>query len=132
LNYCENINDLELKDNHWIHASIVNENEKVFLLKPPKLDILNKLHDRSVQRVLQEVPRTDLARALRDVDEEIKGKVLRNMSKRSVVMLKEDLESLREISNDDVRSSRNKIIEIIQKLCSSGQIVIAAANREEL
>jgi flagellar motor switch protein FliG len=32
--------------------------------KPPKLDILNKLHDRSVQRVLQEVPRTDLARAL--------------------------------------------------------------------
>jgi flagellar motor switch protein FliG len=132
LNYCENINDLELKDNHWIHASIVNENEKVFLLKPPKLDILNKLHDRSLQRVLQEVSRTDLARALRGVDEAIKEKVLKNMSKRSATMLREDMESLHEMSNDDIRSSRNRIIEAIQRLSSRGEIVVAAANRGEL
>jgi hypothetical protein len=132
LHYCENINDLELKGDAWIHASIVNENEKFFLLRPPKLDMLNKLDDRSVQRLLREVPRTDLARALRDADGEIKEKVFRNMTKRSVLMLKEDLESLPEMSNDDVRSSRNNIIEAIQKLCSSGEIVIASANREEL
>jgi hypothetical protein len=131
LQYCENINDLELKDNAWIHAGIVHENEKVFLLKPPRLDILNKLHDRSLQRVLREVSRTDLARALRGADEKIMEKVFRNMTKRSVSMLKEDMELSCEISNDDVRSSRNNIIAIVQKLCSRGGIVIAAAYQGE-
>jgi hypothetical protein len=33
-NYCKNINALELKDNNWIYASTVEENEKVIMKKP--------------------------------------------------------------------------------------------------
>ena len=31
-NYCSNINDLELKDNHWISAQIIHENQKISIV----------------------------------------------------------------------------------------------------
>ena len=124
LNYCKNINDLELKDNHWIHAEVVKENEKITLKRPLKFDIINRLHDRSLEKVLREVNRADLAKSLIDIDKETKEKILKNLSQRSAKMLTEDIEALHEIGSDDIKLSQNKIIEIIQHLNSTGEIII--------
>ena len=122
INYCNNINELELKDDQWICAQIVYENQKIPLKKPPEFDILNKLDDRSLQRVIREVDSMDLAKALKSIDEGTKEKVFRNMSSRAAVMLKEDIETLREVSLIDIKTSKKKIIETILRLIMYGEI----------
>ena len=125
INYCNNINELELKDNQWISAQIIYENQKISLKKPPEFDIIDKLDDRSLQRVIREVDSIDLAKVLKGIDEVTKEKVLRNMSPRAATMLKEDIEALREVSLIDMKTSKKKIIETVLRLISHGEIVLA-------
>lgn len=128
-NYCKNINAIELKDNKWIYATIVEENEKIILCKPPKFDdIINKLDDNSLQKLLLEITRNDLAKALINTSEETMDKIIKNMSKRSAVILKEDMESFNRISKGDILSSREKIIEIIKNIPSEDELIIARVN----
>jgi hypothetical protein len=54
-NYCENINSLELIENNWVYASIIDENKKISLKKPfifdtKVFDIINNLDDRALQK----------------------------------------------------------------------------------
>jgi flagellar motor switch protein FliG len=123
--YCNNINDLELKDDNWIYSRIIKENEKFILEKPLKFDIINRLDDLSIQKVLREIDSTELAKVLKDIDEETKEKVFKNMTKRAVAMMKENIESLHQISNEDIRSAKRKIVSIIQHLAFIGEIVVA-------
>jgi flagellar motor switch protein FliG len=46
------------------------------------------------------------------------------MTKRSVVILKENMEGLGQVSIDDIRTSRNKIIDALKHLESTGEIVV--------
>jgi flagellar motor switch protein FliG len=90
-----NINDLKLADDKWIHARVIDENEKIILKKLPLFNIIAKLDDRAIQKVLQEVDKTVLAQAIVNVDSEIQEKIFRNMSQRAVKMLKENMELLK-------------------------------------
>jgi hypothetical protein len=123
LNYCNTINDLELAHNQLVYASIIDENKKILLDHPIKFDIINTLDDRALQRVLREVSKIDLANALQGLDEKTRNKIFRNMSKRAAAMLKEDAEIVKNSDNRDSKNSRKKIIEIIQKLVSRGEMV---------
>jgi hypothetical protein len=125
LNYCMNVNDLELKDNKWVYATPIEENEKILLLKPSMFDMINNLDDRSIQKLLRETHNTDLAKALTDTDNTIKEKIFKNMTKVAVRMLKEDMESLHDVSPNDIKLSRNKILQTIQKLSAAGEIIVA-------
>lgn len=129
IEYRNNINNLELKDNKWIYACVAAENKKIILQKPLKLqfDIVKRLNDLAVQKVLREVDSMDLVKALKDADEETKEKIFKNMSKRAVAMVQEDIEALHEVTKDDIQSSQNEIIEAIRHLSSTGEIVIAGA-----
>ena len=123
INYCNNINDLELANNQWIYASIVDENKKILLENPVKFDIINTLDDHALQKVLRVVSKIDLAKALQDIDRKTKEKVLRNMSKTAAAMLEEDIELSRNISNKDIKDSRKKVIEVIQRMALTGEII---------
>jgi hypothetical protein len=124
INYCNTINGLELKDNQWIHAGIIDENKKIILQKHPQFDIINKLADLSLQRILREVSKNDLAKALVNIDESTMEKINRNMTKRSAKMLQEDINALHSIDHNDIKLSRRKIIDAIQRLINTGEIVI--------
>jgi hypothetical protein len=124
LNFCDNINELELKDNHWVYAGVVGENKKIILGKPPNFTIINKLDALSLQKVLREVSTIDLAKALLDCDEETQERVYKNMSKVSASMLKEDMASLHQTDTDGMKSSKKKVIAIIQDLSLKGQIIL--------
>jgi flagellar motor switch protein FliG len=128
-NFCDTINNLELKDNKWVYASIIKENEKIMMKKPFELDvakfeIINALDDRALQKIFREASPANIAIALKDVDEETKEKVFRNVSKRIAVIIKEDME-LNNTSNENVIIARKKIMEIIKQLNRTGEIVIA-------
>lgn len=129
INYCENINNLELKESNWVYASIIDENEKIILKKPYVFDtnifdIINDLDDMALQKVLREIPTINLAIALKNVNEETKEKVFKNMSKRTSAMLKEDMETLNQISDKDINLSKKKIVEVIKYFHRTGEIVI--------
>ena len=123
LNYCTNINELELKDNQWVSAQIIYENQKIPLKKPPEFDLINKMDDRSLQKVIREADNIDLAKVLKNIDETTKEKIFRNMSPRAATMIKEDIEALREVSLNDIKTSKQRIIEIILRLIATGEIV---------
>ena len=133
-NYCKNINDLELKGNNWIYATVINENEKIILSKPPVFDFINNLYDISIQRLLRVINKTDLAKALIGIDDRTKEKIFKNMTKRAAIMLREDIATLNDTDIDEIKSSRNKVIQAIQRLCYTGEITevfFFGANKEE-
>ena len=90
------------------------------------------LDDRSIQKVLREVDTGDLSKALKSVDEEVKEKIYRNMSKRAVALLKEDMEFIGPIRLHDVEESQQKVVNIIRKFEDEGEIVIARAGEDEM
>lgn len=123
-NYCENINALELNDGQWVYARIIDENKKIELERPMEFAIINKLNDKSVQRVLNETSGTDLTRALIGADEATREKIFRNISKRAAVMLNEDMKTLREIKENEIKTSQNKMLEIIKHLAETGELIV--------
>ena len=90
------------------------------------------LDDRAVQRVLRDVENNDLAIALKNVNEEVQGKILNNVSKRLAVMIKEDMEFMGPVRMKDVEEAQQKIVNIIRKLEDSGEIVISRGGGDEI
>lgn len=90
------------------------------------------LDDKSIQKVLREVDTNDLSKGLKSVDEEVQEKIFRNMSKRAVALLKEDMEYMGPIRLHDVEEAQQKVVSIIRKLEDDGEIVIARAGEDEM
>jgi hypothetical protein len=125
--YCATINSLELNGNSWVFAKIVPENVQhpVDSFFPLKFDIILKVDDIAIQKIMREIDSQDLARALKGEKEAVKEKIFRNMSKRAAEMLKEDMEFMGEIRISAVKGSQEKITDIIRHLEQTGEIVIA-------
>lgn len=90
-------------------------------------DMIN-LDDRSIQKVLKEVDNRELALALKAVSEELKSKILSNMSKRAADIVLEELKFMGPVRLREVEESQQKIIEIIRRLEEEGQVVMASAD----
>ncbi|AEX85496.1 flagellar motor switch protein FliG [Marinitoga sp. 1135] len=94
-------------------------------------DIL-KLDDRTIQRILREVDTRDLTLSLKGASEELKDKLLGNMSQRARQMIEEELEFMGPVRLKDVDEAQQRIVAIIRKLEESGEIIIAGGGGEEL
>jgi flagellar motor switch protein FliG len=84
-----------------------------------------KVDDRGVQLVMKEVDQKDLALALRGVSEEVRDKVLRNMSQRGAEMLLEELDILPPQRRSVVEEAQGRIVAIIRKLEEAGALMIS-------
>lgn len=93
-------------------------------------DVL-KLDDRSIQEILKEVTTEDIAKAIKILDEDMRQKFYRNMSKRGAEMLKEDLEMMPPIRLFEVEESQRKIVEVTKRLEEEGRIVISRGGKED-
>ena len=127
-NYCETINSLRLEGESWIVARVISLGSHYTLesLCPVKFDILLKLDDQAIQKIMREVDSQELAKALKGVDTEVQDKIFRNMSKRGAGMLKEDMAYMGTVRLKDVEEAQEKIIAIMHHLESTGEIVIAS------
>lgn len=94
-------------------------------------DIL-KLDDRTIQRILREVDTRDLTLSLKGASDELKNKILSNMSQRASQMIQEELEFMGPVRLKDVDEAQQRIVAIIRKLEESGEIIIAGGGGEEL
>lgn len=93
-------------------------------------DVL-KLDNKSIQELLREVSSEDMVRAMKLVDESLREKIYRNMSKRGAEMMREELEMMPPIRLSEVEGSQRKIVEITKKLEADGRIVIARGPDED-
>ena len=74
------------------------------------------LDDKAIQRVLRDVDNNDLAVALKGANEQVQNAIFNNLSKRLVVMIKEDMEFMGPVRMKDVEEAQQKIVNIIRKL----------------
>jgi flagellar motor switch protein FliG len=82
------------------------------------------LDDRSVQLVLRQVEAKELATALKGVKQEVRDKIMRNMSERAAQNLGEEITLLGPVKMKTVEESQGGIVRVIRALEESGQIVI--------
>lgn len=91
------------------------------------------LDNRSVQRVLREVDLgRDLPLALKVASEEVKKKVMANISKRAAENLKEAMDYLGPVRLRDVEEAQSKIVAIIRRLEEDGEIIISRGGGDEV
>ncbi|UWZ40705.1 flagellar motor switch protein FliG [Dactylosporangium roseum] len=89
------------------------------------------LDDRSIQLVLRQVETNDLATALKGVREEVRQKVMKNLSERASENLADEIEMLGPVRLRTVEESQAKIVQAIRTLEESGQIVIRRGDDDE-
>lgn len=82
------------------------------------------LDDRAIQTVLGQADKKDLALALKSVGEEVKEKILKNMSKRAASSLQEDMDFMGPVRLKDVEDAQQRVVNIIRRLEDSGEIII--------
>jgi flagellar motor switch protein FliG len=93
-------------------------------------DILT-LDDRSVQLVLRQVDSKELATALKGVSQDVREKIMKNVSERAAVTLADEIEMLGPVRLATVEESQAVVISTIRSLEESGQIVISRGDRDE-
>ncbi len=90
------------------------------------------IDDRSLQMVLREVDTKDLSLALKATNQDVQGKVFKNMSKRAGDMLREEIEYMGPVKIRDVEEAQQRIVNVIRRLEEKGEIVISRGKGDEM
>ena len=92
---------------------------------------MNKFSDKDIQTVLKNVESAQWALALKGASEELKAKVLGNMSKRAGDLLAEEMEYLGPVRLSNVEQVQQQIVDIIRRLEDTGELTLNAQEEEE-
>ncbi|MDP2804587.1 MAG: flagellar motor switch protein FliG, partial [Gallionellaceae bacterium] len=92
-------------------------------------DVLD-IEDRGIQLILREVQSESLIVALKGASEELRDKILKNMSQRAAEMLREDLESKGPVKLSEVEAEQKEILKIVRRLADEGQVSIGSGGDE--
>ncbi|MEN7342260.1 MAG: flagellar motor switch protein FliG [Pseudomonadota bacterium] len=93
-------------------------------------DSLLAVDDRGIQTLLREVSNDVLVVALKGADQEIRRKLLGNMSKRAATLLEEDMEARGPMKLSEVEQAQKEILEIARKLADAGDINLGDGDEE--
>jgi len=86
---------------------------------------LLRLDDRTVQLVLKEVDSKDLALALRGASDDVKERLMANMSQRGAEMLREEMEFMQPQRRRVIEEAQTKIVGVVRRLEDAGEIFLA-------
>jgi flagellar motor switch protein FliG len=90
-------------------------------------DDLLKLDNKAIQSLLKEVENSQWAIALKGASEEIKTKILANLSQRASDLLKEEMAYLGPVRLSDVEAVQQQIVDTVRRREDAGEIQVAAA-----
>jgi flagellar motor switch protein FliG len=94
-------------------------------------DNLIDVDDKGIQAILREVQQDALLKSIKGADEELKDKIMRNMSKRAAEMLNDDLEALGPVRISEVEVAQKEILSVARRLSDSGEIMLGGGGGEE-
>jgi flagellar motor switch protein FliG len=89
-----------------------------------------KLDDRSIQMILREADQKDLALALRGVTDEVKERILSNMSERGAQMLVEEMEFMPPQRKRDIEEAQGRVVAIVRRLEEAGAVVLSRGEED--
>lgn len=92
---------------------------------------ITKLNDRDIQTVLKNVESSQWAMALKGASEDLKEKILKNMSKRAATLLAEEMEYLGPVRASNVEQVQQQIVDIVRRLEDMGEITVHGDEEEE-
>jgi flagellar motor switch protein FliG len=90
-----------------------------------------KFADKDIQTVLKNVDSAQWAMALKGASENLKEKILGNMSQRASGVLREEMEFLGPVRVSNVEQAQQQIVDIIRRLEDSGEITLSSDAAEE-
>jgi flagellar motor switch protein FliG len=89
-------------------------------------DDLLHVAGRDLQRILTEVDQRDLALALKGASDELKDKVLENVSERVRASIVEEIELMGPVRVSDVEEAQQRVVEAAQTLDEAGEIELTS------
>jgi flagellar motor switch protein FliG len=89
------------------------------------------IDDRSLQLVLRDVEANDLATALKGVRQDVRDKVVRNLSERAGENLLEEMELLGPVRARTVEEAQAKIVAVIRTLEEQGVLTISRGGEDD-
>lgn len=95
-------------------------------------DDLIHVSDRELQRLLMEVDQKELALSLKATSEDLKTKLLKNVSERAAAMISEEIDLMGPVRVRDVEEAQRHIIEIAQSLEEQDEIVLSRSSEDAL
>ncbi len=90
-------------------------------------DDLLKLDNKAIQALLKEVDNKQWAVALKGASEEIREKVLGNLSQRAAEMLRDEMDYLGPVKVSDVETNQQQIVDTVRRLEDAGEIEVSSA-----
>jgi flagellar motor switch protein FliG len=90
------------------------------------------LDDKGIQRVLKDINSGDLALALKAASDELKERILSNISSRAAENLMEEIQYLGPVRLRDVEEAQKRIVDAVRALDEAGEIVIGAGSKDEI
>ncbi len=92
---------------------------------------LTRLDDQSIQMILRQSERNDVALALKGASEQVKNAIMRNLSERARVMLSEDMEAMGAVRLRDVDKAQSDIVLKAKTMAVQGEIIIPGTQEVE-
>ncbi|MDD2568463.1 MAG: flagellar motor switch protein FliG [Clostridia bacterium] len=90
------------------------------------------LDDMSIQRFLRDVDSKDLVFAIKGANQEVADLIFRNMSTRAAETIQSDLEYTHNVRLRDVEEAQQRIVAVIRRLESEGELVIMKGGKDEI
>jgi flagellar motor switch protein FliG len=91
---------------------------------------ITTLDDKAIQLILRQVDSKDLAVALKGVKNEVRQKIMRNLSERAAQNLGEEIDLLGPVRLKTVEESQGGIVRVIRALEESGQLTLVRSADE--
>ena len=92
---------------------------------------ISKLSDRELQTLMREVDQKDLVIALKAAEEELKDKILGNMSERVRTFVTEEMEFLGPMRLSEVEEVQLRIVQQVRQLEEQGQVTIVRGDVDD-
>jgi flagellar motor switch protein FliG len=92
---------------------------------------LTKLSDRDIQTLLKNVENNQWAMSLKGASQELRDKILNNMSKRASDLLREEMDYLGPVRLSAVEQTQQQIVDIVRRLEDAGEITTHGEEEEE-
>ena|GEM_PF-1303318 len=114
----EIIETLESKDPELVKELY----SRIFLFEFDKVHLLS---DRDIQKIMREVDKPVLAKALKGVETSVRDRIFDNMSTQVAKELGQDMERMGAIGLEDINKAQQNIVSLIRYLENTGEIVIS-------
>ena len=89
------------------------------------------IDDNGITEILKRADKKTLTIALKGTSEELQNQFFRNMSSRSVELMKEEMEFMGPVKLKDVEKSQHEVVEIVRQLEEEGVISIGGGGGED-